>query len=69
MTYQFRATQEIEVTGEVDAESEAEARAIIERISAEGDNNGNVIFKNRDVIDYFDATGYECIEVDNITAL
>lgn len=69
MTYQFRATQEIEVTGEVEAESETEARAIIERISAEGDNNGNVIFKNRDAIDYFDATGYECIEVDDITAL
>ena len=69
MTYQFRATQEIEVTGEVEAESESEARAIIERISAEGDNNGNVVFKNRDAIDYFDATGYECIEVDDITAL
>ena len=69
MTYQFRATQEIEVTGEVEAESESEARAIIERISAEGDNNGNVVFKNRDVIDYFDATGYECIEVDDIAAL
>ena len=68
MTYQFRATQEIEVTGEVEAESESEARAIIERISAEGDNNGNVVFKNRDAIDYFDATGHECIEVDNITA-
>ena len=69
MTYQFRATQEITVTGEVEAESESAARAIIERISAEGDNNGNVVFRNRDVIDYFDATGYECIEVDDITAL
>lgn len=69
MTYQFRATQEITVTGEVEAESESEAKAIIERISADGDNNGNVIFKNRESVDYFDATGYECIEVDDITAL
>ena len=66
--YTFTATQVVEITGDVYAESEAEARAIIENIQAEPMQDGkSITFTNIEGMDNFDADiNCDSVEVQDI---
>ena len=68
MIYHFTATQVVEITGEVEADSREEAMAIIENIQANPNQKGEgIVFSNFEKIDYFDVnTDCEFVEVTDI---
>ena len=66
--YTFTATQVVEITGDVYADTEDEARAIIERIQAEPMGDGkSITFMNIEGMDNFDVDiNCDSVEVQDI---
>lgn len=66
MMYTFTAKQVIEITGELDAENESEARKIIESIYAINDSGDSVVFKNTEKLDNYDIDPTENIDITDL---
>lgn len=68
MFYTFKAKQVIEIEGTVDAETESEARAIIENIYATEGDYGTVKFVGLDRLDDYDIDTLDAIDIDDLDA-
>lgn len=68
MFYTFKAKQVIEIEGTVDAETEDEARAIIENICATEGEHGTVVFENLDRLDDYEFDTLGAIDIDDLDA-
>lgn len=66
MFYTFKAKQVIEIEGTVEAETEDEARAIIENIYATEGEHGTIVFGNLDKLDDYDIDTLDAIDIDDI---
>lgn len=68
MFYTFKAKQVIEIEGTVDAETEDEARAIIENICATEGEHGTIVFENLDRLDDYEFDTLDAIDIDDLDA-
>ena len=66
MIYKFQAKQVVDIFGEVEADTESEAIAIVERITANVTSDQAVTFENRSSVDYFEVDICEDVDIDNI---